>query len=77
VKIKPSQAILSTLLYVQDKTILPDKEIDRINTLIRQVALQQHCPLIDHFAEIKSTDLTYSSDGMHLKNYTPIFANIT
>ena len=49
----------------------------RINGVIKEVALEQKCPLIDNFKEVKSTEIDYASDGMHLKNYTPIFANIT
>lgn len=76
-KLKPStQAVLSTLVYVQDKTILPDKEVDRINGLIKKVAIEQKCPLIDHFAEVQASDIAYAWDGLHLKNYTPIFNNI-
>jgi hypothetical protein len=52
--------VLSTLVYVQDKTILPDKEVDRINGLIKKVAIEQKCPLIDHFAEIQSGDIAYA-----------------
>ena len=75
-KLKPTQVILSTLFYCQDKNILSDAEVDRINEVIRKVALEQKCPLIDNFKEIKSSEIAYASDGMHLKNYTPIFNNI-
>ena len=54
-----------------------DTEVDRVNGVIRKVALEQKCPLIDNFKEVKSTEIAYASDGMHLKNYTPIFTNIT
>jgi hypothetical protein len=39
--------------------------------------LEQKCPLIDQFKDIKTTDLEYQSDWMHLKSYSPIFANIS
>jgi len=76
-KLKPTQAVLSTLTYCKDKTYLPDAEVDRVNGVIREVALEQKCPLIDQFKDIKPTDLTYQADWMHLKDYSPIFDNIT
>jgi hypothetical protein len=61
-KLKPTQAVLSTLVYSKDKTDLPDAEVDRVNGVIREVALEQKCPLIDQFKDIKTTDLEYQSD---------------
>ena len=75
--IKPTQAVLSTLTYCKDKTYITDAEVDRVNGVIRAVALEQKCPLIDQFKDIKTTDLTYQKDWMHLKDYSPIFNNIT
>ncbi|MCX6824316.1 MAG: GDSL-type esterase/lipase family protein [candidate division SR1 bacterium] len=76
-KLKPTQAVLSTLTYCKDKTSLSDAEVDRVNAVIRAVALEQKCPLIDQFKTIKTTDLTYQADGMHLTDYSPIFDTIT
>ncbi|MEI6117963.1 MAG: hypothetical protein WCP92_01575 [bacterium] len=60
--IKPTQAVLSTLTYCKDKTYITDAEVDRVNGVIRAVALEQKCPLIDQFKDIKTTDLTYQKD---------------
>lgn len=64
--IKPTQAILCTMVYAKDKTTIPDAKIDELNKIIREVATKTKSPLIDLYEKTKTTSLTYWDDGMHL-----------
>lgn len=76
--IKPTQAVLCTMVYVKDKTILSDAKIDELNKIIRAVAEKTKSPLIDLYAKTKTRSLAYWDDGIHLTadSYRSLFDEI-